>query len=265
MASCSDDHFLIWQKSEEVNDGEVSSFTRRVEFDYARLNHFTNLIDNARLWPIEASNARTINPIARTSRAGQWTDCSKFVCGYFVIKGSVDDAVELANQVDRSFAQPYLEKLTAEALDDFTAHATGTYAALSGIDATIMTVWANNYKGAPRMPTDLAIGAITAYNTWGRKLLADGFLLDAGRMNVRHDATHVMGDEVIDGPYSGARLVGLGSYARKGRSPIEAVRASGLLRNDSSLVFALQKCNGYCKALSGESETYDNPKNEIFP
>ncbi|HVF61254.1 MAG TPA: hypothetical protein VNJ70_15710 [Thermoanaerobaculia bacterium] len=261
---CDESHFLLWQRSEEVKDSDVSVFRRSAGFDSVRLNHFTNRVDGARFWSIEVSDARTINPIANTTKPGQLTDRSKFVCGFFVIKGNVDSVVKRSNQIDRSFAEKFLPSLTGAALDDFSAHATATYAAVSGIDASIMTFWANNYSGEPRMPTDLAIGAIVAYNEWGRRLVEEGYLLDAGRMNVRHGASHMIGDEVFDGPFSGLRLVGLGSYPGRERFPIEAIRESGLLSNDRSLVMSLQKCNGWCKALSNEPPFFDNPKNEIF-
>jgi hypothetical protein len=256
-------YYTLWQKSPEIQGSSVTQFSAGVDFDHRRINHFTNLLHGARFWPVDVSRARTVNPITETDLPGQWTDPTKFICGYFVVRGDLEAAMSKSQHIDRSFAAPYIESLTAEGLDDLNAHATSTFAAVSDIDATVMTVWANKTEGPPRMPTDLAIGAITAYNAWGRHLHENRDLLDAGRMNVSTGASHVTASAVKDGPWAGDRLIGIGSYANGSPSPAKAVEESGLVAHDSSLTISLQACNGWCLAMTPSPE-HDDPRSSIF-
>ncbi|MEZ5399038.1 MAG: hypothetical protein R2729_05165 [Bryobacteraceae bacterium] len=222
------------------------------------MNLFQNLLKNPRFWPVDATVSRTLLPLQNRVTEGQWTDSTKYVCGFFVIKGDLDTVARRSAEIDRSFAAPFMGKVEGPGLDDFAAHATTTFVSLHQIDATAMLFWA-----PPRFPTDLAIGAITAYNRWARQLREEGILLDAGRMNVRRQATHVIGKQVLNGPFTGDQLVGIGSAARSGPGVADALLASGLA-DDPDTVVSIQACNGWCKAFENEAPEDDDPLNSIF-
>lgn len=267
---------LVWEgdKGEETASGPqgISTFEGPPAINPAHFSFLTNTLKDASLWQIDASGAVTVNAVAKSFEQGQVTAADRCVCGYFIIRGSVEEVLQLASELDLSF-------LDGQEMDDETraiveAHTTLTIAPVVGIDAAVVTVWAKEPGdgGPSSLPIEIVIEIITRVHAWTRILDEREVLLDTGRINVRFDTWHLENGERREGRKTAGRLLGIGRYDTEGPSLPSAHRGLRLMAADSSEVVESARENQIqcaqgpenCPRARERPLEHDDPRNALF-
>ncbi|MBZ9740639.1 hypothetical protein [Mesorhizobium sp. CO1-1-4] len=261
--SSSLNYILMWNKQPglQTETANISGFDSGPNISFQVVNTLQNIVEGSKLWIVDASRAVTINTVQQNRIAGQLTDESLFICGFFVIKGNVEYAIQRHGEIDFSFMERYLPTLSDRGMQDLIAHSTFTFLPVQNLDATLVLVWAKKSDKEINFSVEMVMDIIYAYNLWGRKLYQEGVLLDTGRMFVRIQRFNI--DEGIKavGPKNMGKLVALGSY-NPAENIEEAFRTANVDLRDT--IIEIAACNGWCKSNAAVDDYLLHPRNDIF-
>ncbi|MEZ5400590.1 MAG: hypothetical protein R2729_13040 [Bryobacteraceae bacterium] len=267
-------HLIVWEKTKGKPDAQgLMRFSAGAKAPHDAFLNLANLLDSSTVWRVDAKDAVSRSILDRKETPGQLCRDDRFIRGFFVVKGSMKDAIKLTHEIDLSF----IGKLPADLRKSDALAASApqiTVAPLVGLEGAMIVMWMPilSPKAVSHIPVDFMLDLIRSLDRWARQLQEKEVLLDTGRLTLTFGTSHTENGKTSPGRKTGGRLIAVGTYDTAGRTLEDAVAGSGFSTANSVIEEArptilgcaqgYDKCQG--NALSSRPPVYDDGRESML-